>query len=451
MANLALVVSEDTGLRELSTRALRERGWVVHQATSSDEALDTLSERSFDAVLLDDSLTDGGGVAVYNQLADLSPEHRPLLLVWTEEPVAAESQPEGLIYRQRSADPREPANAADEMTRAATGLGYTFPQSSSERPAERTGARRRASVLPLLGAAAGGVLVMGLVLIAIFALAGEPDTQSPNAATDTTTRTAVRGAVIGSPTRAIRTPTALIVEPSARRTPKLAETKTALPEVTNTPAPTTPATRMPTAPRKPSPTGQPSPRATATISATGAPPTATSAPTQPRATPAPAPTHTPVPLPLPTLTDVASQELASQVEIVQERAGGQGPVTLDAVPQVLLPYLAGPNAEIYFSTTVLNPRDRTLRLTGSAAVEGTRIPITAITTPSVEGGNLTLALQRLECRVCADGIPPDELVSAVTNTLRMPDLNTRIRFERVQVIQNALRVTASKRTPRADD
>lgn len=85
----ALVLHGDPALRGLLEALLRRSGWEVTAADSVDRALDAVTMTTFDAILVDARLVDGGGAAFLDELERVQPDARARTAFVTDEATLA--------------------------------------------------------------------------------------------------------------------------------------------------------------------------------------------------------------------------------------------------------------------------------------------------------------------------------------------------------------------------
>jgi len=75
-----LLVDDDAFMRQALRSSLRARGYVVEEASTGEEAMDLISQRPFDLVLLDLNMPGMGGLATCRQIRALRPGTGVLML-----------------------------------------------------------------------------------------------------------------------------------------------------------------------------------------------------------------------------------------------------------------------------------------------------------------------------------------------------------------------------------
>ena len=98
MSETILAIDDEQGFLELLKVALRYEGYVVHVASSPNQAIKLYEERSRDIrlVLLDYLLPEMSGDVVFENLQRLNPDVRVMLLTGCEESVATKMLKNGL-------------------------------------------------------------------------------------------------------------------------------------------------------------------------------------------------------------------------------------------------------------------------------------------------------------------------------------------------------------------
>ena len=82
-----MLVDDNAAMREALARSLGRRGCRVTTATTGVEALATLRQRSFDAVLTDLNMPERGGLWLWRQAVILRPELRGRFVMIASEPL----------------------------------------------------------------------------------------------------------------------------------------------------------------------------------------------------------------------------------------------------------------------------------------------------------------------------------------------------------------------------
>lgn len=79
-----LLVDDDTFMRQALRSSLRTRGYAVEEASTGEEALELISQRAFDLVLLDVNMPGIGGLAACQRIRALRPGTGVLMLTVRE-------------------------------------------------------------------------------------------------------------------------------------------------------------------------------------------------------------------------------------------------------------------------------------------------------------------------------------------------------------------------------
>jgi DNA-binding response OmpR family regulator len=82
-----LLVDDNAAMREALARSLARRGCRVTTATTGVDALATVRERSFDAVITDLNMPERGGLWLWRQTVVLRPELRGRFVMIASEPL----------------------------------------------------------------------------------------------------------------------------------------------------------------------------------------------------------------------------------------------------------------------------------------------------------------------------------------------------------------------------
>ena len=69
----ALLVDDEPSFRKVLRTSLATSGFVVHEVTCGEEALEILAERSFDMVLLDLNMPGMGGIETCREIRTILP------------------------------------------------------------------------------------------------------------------------------------------------------------------------------------------------------------------------------------------------------------------------------------------------------------------------------------------------------------------------------------------
>jgi CheY-like chemotaxis protein len=80
MARSALIVDDDELIRDLLWRNMRELGFEVSEASSGAAAVEQVSQRTFDLVILDYAMPGMSGPAAAQEIRRLRPELALLLI-----------------------------------------------------------------------------------------------------------------------------------------------------------------------------------------------------------------------------------------------------------------------------------------------------------------------------------------------------------------------------------
>jgi ActR/RegA family two-component response regulator len=75
-----LLVEDDAEMREILIRALARRGYGASQCDNRDESLRLATERRFRAAVIDGNLNAQDGIVLVEQLRDLQPDVRAIVL-----------------------------------------------------------------------------------------------------------------------------------------------------------------------------------------------------------------------------------------------------------------------------------------------------------------------------------------------------------------------------------
>ena len=75
-----LIVEDDTSLREIMSRALRNEGYIVETASNYLEGEDKIAGYSYDCIMLDIMLPDGNGLKLLEEIKKSGKEERVIII-----------------------------------------------------------------------------------------------------------------------------------------------------------------------------------------------------------------------------------------------------------------------------------------------------------------------------------------------------------------------------------
>lgn len=75
-----LIIEDDTSLREIMSRALRNEGYIVETASTFFEADNKIAGYSYECILLDIMLPDGNGLRLLKHIKDLGKSDRVIII-----------------------------------------------------------------------------------------------------------------------------------------------------------------------------------------------------------------------------------------------------------------------------------------------------------------------------------------------------------------------------------
>src|ERR1043165_6681851 len=106
-AKSVLWVDDEAELLESHRIFLREKGYEVETATNADDAVELLRRRPFDLLLLDEQMPGRRGRERYQEVRDLAPNLRVVMVTKSEED-ATLREPLGATIRAYLAKPINP-------------------------------------------------------------------------------------------------------------------------------------------------------------------------------------------------------------------------------------------------------------------------------------------------------------------------------------------------------
>lgn|GEM_PF-1680451 len=86
-----LIVSAESGVRDVVSATLQCAGFCAEVAASAEEAMHTLQSQAFDLLVMDTQLPDAPSAALMQRLADLPTERRPGTLILASGPSKADA------------------------------------------------------------------------------------------------------------------------------------------------------------------------------------------------------------------------------------------------------------------------------------------------------------------------------------------------------------------------
>jgi two-component system OmpR family response regulator len=86
-----LIVSAETGVRDVVATTLRCAGFCTAVAASAEEAVSRLQTKAFDLLVIDTQLPDAPSAALMQRVSELPAEHRPGTLILASGPSKADA------------------------------------------------------------------------------------------------------------------------------------------------------------------------------------------------------------------------------------------------------------------------------------------------------------------------------------------------------------------------
>lgn len=92
-----LIVEDDTSIRTMVRSVLKRDGFDVDEVESDDEAIARIAEKTYDAVVLDVTMSSGNGHDVLRTLAENRPHEKCVVVISGSSPKALEEVDHGNV------------------------------------------------------------------------------------------------------------------------------------------------------------------------------------------------------------------------------------------------------------------------------------------------------------------------------------------------------------------